>query len=73
MLVYVSMSECINIGPLVADPSVYVRNKRGKKNLEISAGVQEDLKPQQPIKVCSFQIYLFKCSYLFTICSIFVV
>ncbi|KAK1351386.1 Endonuclease III-like [Heracleum sosnowskyi] len=32
------------------DPSVYVRNKRVKKNVEISAGDAEELKPQQPIK-----------------------
>ncbi|KAK1378929.1 Endonuclease III-like [Heracleum sosnowskyi] len=33
-----------------SEPRVYVRKKRVKKNLEISAGDEEELKPQQPIQ-----------------------
>lgn len=48
------LSVCINVGPLVADPSVHATKKRVNKNLEISAGDEEEFKPQNPIKVCLY-------------------
>lgn len=49
-----------NIGPLVAEPRVYVRKKRLKKTLEITTG-KEELKPLHH-KVC---LYISICMYVY--------